>query len=155
VTEIQVKIKEEITGGNLEQKLQFDGWDKMLVRIESLCRNFRDLTEHPTRPLKAVVLTAMTEYRDGKWRPYIQGSGSKKLPYFFDMIGYVYREKIVDAYDPTVPPRIAHRVLTGFDANIIAGERINGLLKEEHKIPPIIENINFETILRNAAEALA
>jgi len=155
VTEIQVKIKEEITGGNLEQKLQFDGWDKMLVRIETLCRNFRDLTEHPTQPIKAVILTAMTEYRDGKWRPYIQGSGSKKLPYFFDMIGYVYREKIVDPYDPTVPPRIAHRVLTGFDANIIAGERINGLLKEEHKIPPIVENINFETILQNAAEALA
>lgn len=147
ITEIQVKIKEDVTGGNLEQKLQFDGWDKLLVRMEVLCRNFRDLTEHPTHPLAAVVITAMTELRDGKWRPYIQGSGSKKLPYFFDLIGYVYREKVVDPYDPTVPPRVAHRVLTGYDDNIIAGERIGGL------IPPIMEDLNFSQILALAFPA--
>lgn len=141
ITEIQVKIKEDVTGGNLEQKLQFEGWDKLLVRMEVLCRNFRDLTEHPVHPIQAVVITAMTEFRDGKWRPYIQGSGSKKLPYFFDLIGYVYRERVVDPFDPTVPARTAHRVLTGFDPAIIAGERIGGL------IPPIIENLNFSEIL--------
>lgn len=149
ITEIQVKIKEEITGGNLEQKLQFDGWNTMLNRTESLCRDFRDLTEHPVHPL-SVVITAMTEFRDGKWRPYVQGSGSKKLPYFFDVIGYVYRERVVDPFDPNVPARTAHKVLTGFDQNIISGERVNGILPDADKLPPIIENINFAKILKDA-----
>lgn len=153
ITEIQVKIKEDVTGGNLEQKLGFDGWDALLVRMEVLCRNFRDLTEHPTHPLAAVVITAMTELKDGHWRPYIQGSGAKKLPYFFDVIGYVYRERVVDLNNPTIPPRTAHRVLTGFDPAIIAGERINGFLREEHKLPPILENLNFSHILAHAFPA--
>lgn len=143
ITEIQVKIKEDVTNGNLESKLQFDGWDKLLVRMEVLCRNFRDLTEHPTHPMN-VAITAMTEFRDGKWRPYIQGSGSKKLPYFFDLIGYVYRERVVDPMNPAIPPRTAHKILTGFDPAIIAGERIGG------RIPPIVENLNFSEVLREA-----
>lgn len=148
ITEIQVKIKEEITGGNLDAGLKFDGWNTVLNRTEGLCRDFRDLTEHPQRPV-SVVITAMTEFRDGKWRPYVQGSGSKKLPYFFDVIGYVYRERIQNPQDPS-DVRIAHRVLTGFDPNIIAGERVNGILDDEHKLPPIIENINFTKLLEDA-----
>lgn len=144
ITEIQVKIKEDITSGDLETKLQFDGWDKLMVRMEVKLRQFRDLTEHPVHPLAAVVITAMTEFKDGKWRPFIQGSAAKRLPYFFDLVGYVYREKVVDAYDPTVPPRIAHKVLTGYDDNIISGERIGGL------IPPIMEDLNFSHILAQA-----
>jgi hypothetical protein len=143
ITEIQVTIKKQVTGGDVEQKLAYDGWNTMLVRMEELCRNFRDLTEHPTHPLN-VAITAMTEFKDGKWRPFIQGSAAKKLPYFFDLIGYVYREKVVDAYDPSVPPRVAHKVLTGFDDNIISGERIGG------RIPPIMEDLNFENVLREA-----
>lgn len=149
ITEIQVKIKEEVTGGNIDAKLAFDGWNTVLNRTEALCRDFRDLTEHPNYPV-SVVITAMTELRDGKWRPYVQGSGSKKLPYFFDVIGYVFRERVVDPYDPTVPPRTAHKVLTGFDQNIIAGERVNGILDDEHKLPPIIENLDFSKILEDA-----
>ena len=149
ITEIQVKIKEQITGGDITQKLQYDGWNTVLTRTEALCRDFRDLTEHPVRPM-SVAITAMTEFRDGKWRPYVQGSGSKKLPYFFDVIGYVYQEQVVDPYDPTVAPRVAHRVLTGFDPNIISGERVNGILPDDKKLPRIIENINFTEILANA-----
>lgn len=149
ISEIQDNMKKDITGGNVEAKLQFDGWNTILVRTEGLCRNFRDLTEHPNHPV-SVVITAMTEYRDGKWRPYVQGSGSKKLPYFFDVIGYVYQERVVDPVDPTVPPRIAHRVLTGFDPNIISGERVNGILPDDKKLPSIIENINFDTLLKDA-----
>jgi hypothetical protein len=149
ITEIQVKIKEQITNGDLTQDLKFSGWNTILNRTESLCRDFRDLTEHPVRPL-SVAITAMTEFRDGKWRPYVQGSGSKKLPYFFDVIGYVYQERVVDMTNPNNPPRTAHRVLTGFDPNIISGERVNGILPEGSKLPPIIENINFEQILFDA-----
>lgn len=144
VTEVQVKIKEDITSGDLETKLQFDGWDKLMVRMEVKLRQFRDLTEHPTHPMQAVVLTAMTEFKDGKWRPFIQGSASKRLPYFFDLVGYVYRAKVIDPYDPTIAPRIAHNVLTGFDDAIVSGERIGGL------IPPIMEDLNFTNILQMA-----
>ena len=149
ITEIQVKIKEQITSGNMDAKLQFDGWNTVLNRTEGLCRDFRDLTEHLHHPV-SVAVTAMTELKDGKWRPYVQGSGSKKLPYFFDVIGYVYQERVVDPANPQIPARTAHRVLTGHDPNIISGERVNGILPDDQKLPPIIENLNFTTLLQNA-----
>lgn len=154
ITEIQVKIKEQLTNGDLEQKLAYEGWNSVMVRTEGLSRDFRDLTEHPTHPV-SVAITAMTEFKDGKWRPSVQGQSAKKLPYFFDVIGYVYRERVVDPYDPTVPARTAHRVLTGFDPNIIAGERVNGILPDDKKLPPIIESINFTTILRDAFPSMS
>lgn len=149
ITEIQVKIKQQITSGDLEQKLAFEGWNTVMVRTEGLSRDFRDLTEHPTHPV-SVAITAMTEFKDGKWRPSVQGQSSKKLPYFFDVIGYVYQEFVRDPYDASIPPRVAHKVLTGYDDGILAGQRVNGILPDEHKLPSIIENINFSEILRHA-----
>uniref|UniRef100_A0AAU6R694 RecA-like resolvase n=1 Tax=Micrococcus phage Kurnik TaxID=3092208 RepID=A0AAU6R694_9CAUD len=148
ITEIQVKIKEQLTNGDLEQKLAYDGWNTVMVRTEGLSRDFRDLTEHPTNPI-SVAITAMTEFKDGKWRPAVQGQAGKKLPYFFDIIGYCYKERIINPMDPS-DIRIAHRVLTGFDPNIIVGERVNGILPDDKKLPNVFENLNFTTILRDA-----
>lgn len=141
VTEIQTKLKEEVTGGAVTAKMNFDLWGQILAHMEDLLRKIRDLTEHPTHPIEAVVLTAMTELKNGKWRPYMQGQSATKLPYFFDVIGYMYVDLVYNQNDPTQPPVEVRRMLTGFDPQIIAGERVQG------RLPRIIDNPNVEQML--------
>lgn len=141
VTEIQVKLKEQITGDPYAAKMNYDSWGAVLAHMEKLLRDFRDLTEHPTHPIEAIVLTAMTHFQDGKWRPFMQGQTAKKIPYFFDLIGYMYVDIVYDQNDPTAPPREVRKMLVGFDPTIIAGERVGG------RLPRIVENPNFEQML--------
>lgn len=140
ITEIQTKLKEDVSGG-VDTKFTFDLWGQVLAKMEDLLRKIRDLTEHPTNPIQAIVITAMTSFRDGKWRPFLQGQSATKLPYFFDVIGYMYVDLVYDQMDPTQPPKEVRRMLTGFDPNIIAGERVQG------RLPRIIDNPNVTGML--------
>lgn len=141
ITEIQVKLKEQVTGDPVAGKMNYDTWGMVLAHMEDLMRKMRDLTEHPYHPLEAVVITAMTNMQDGKWRPFMQGQSAKKAPYFYDIIGYVYVDLVYNPNDPTQPPQEVRRMLVGFDPNIIAGERVGG------RLPRIIDNPNVSVML--------
>lgn len=143
ITEIQVKLKEQVTGDPVSAKMNYDTWGQVLAHMEDLMRKMRDLTEHPTRPIEAIVITAMTTYQDGKWRPFLQGQAAKKAPYFFDVIGYMYVDLVYNQTDPTQPPQEVRRMLVGFDPNIIAGERVGG------RLPRIVSNPNVTEMLDN------
>jgi hypothetical protein len=127
ISEIQKRCKDSINGGSpaMDQQL----WGQLLWHMESLIRQLRDLTEHPTNPLTAVVLTAMTELRDGKWKPYVQGQLRTTLPYFIDVVGYLF-VKHVSGDDPTQPPRLVRSMLTRQHIQFEAGERVQGRLPE-------------------------
>lgn len=134
ITEIQVKCKELITDGPM--KIQM--WGELLTHMEKMCREFRDLTEHPTRPIEAIVITAMTTNKDGKWRPYLQGQLAVKAPYFFDVIGYLFVQEIPDpSGDPTKPPTKIRRLLTSKNEQFEAGERVQGRLPEVVDFPTV------------------
>lgn len=77
ISEIQTKCKDDLAN---EGRMSIQLWGDLLTHMERLVRGFRDLTEHPTNPLEAVVLTAMTQMRDGKFRPYVQGQLQVKEP---------------------------------------------------------------------------
>lgn len=141
ITEIQVKLKEQVTGDPVAGKMNYDTWGMVLAHMEDLMRKMRDLTEHPYRPIEAIVITAMTHMEDGKWRPFMQGQSRKKAPYFYDIIGYMYVDLVYNPNDPTQPPQEHRRMLVGFDPNIIAGERVAG------RLPRIIENPNVSIML--------
>lgn len=141
ITEIQVKLKEQVSGSPTGAQMDQRKWGELLAYMEDLLRRFRDLTEHPTKPLQAVVLTAMTTFQDGKWRPFMQGQSAKKVPYFYDVIGYVYVELVYDPNDPTQPPQEVHRMLTRFDPTIIAGERVGG------RLPRVIDSPRVDQML--------
>lgn len=141
ITEIQVTLKAQVTGDKIAAKMNFDTWGQVLAHMEDLMRSIRDLTAHPTRPLEAVVITAMTHLEDGKWRPFLQGQSRKKAPYFFDVIGYMYVDLVYNQNDPTQPPKEVRRMLVGFDMNIISGERVGG------RLPRIVDNPNVTTML--------
>jgi hypothetical protein len=141
ISEIQKKMKDQITGGSgdMDQRR----WGELLTHMEALIRQLRDLTEHPTNPVTAVVITAMTEQRDGKWRPYVQGSLRVTLPYFIDVVGYMYVED-VPAPDPSQPsPGRIRRMLTQPHPLFEAGERVQG------RLPAVIDGdaVNIERML--------
>lgn len=136
ITEVQVKCKDDISADG-EMKIQ--QWGKLLDHMERLIRGFRDLTEHPTKPLQAVVITSMTEFKDYKWRPYVQGKLQVKMPYFLDLIMYLYTEEVQP--DPSQPPVRVHRGLTVSTREVEAGERVQG------RLPAVIDNPRVDTIL--------
>jgi hypothetical protein len=139
ISEVQTQVKEQLEGeGRMSQQL----WGDLLNSMERLIRGFRDLTEHPVKPLQAVVLTAMTQMRDGKYRPYVQGQLQVKMPYFLDVIGYLYVDEVpVNADDPTQGTEKIRRMLVVPHVQFEAGERVQGRLGD------IITNPNVSTML--------
>lgn len=126
ISEVQKKMKDQLTGG--VEDMNQRRWGEILTHMEALIRKLRDLTEHPTRPLTAVVITAMTEERNGKWRPYVQGQLRVTLPYFIDIVGYMFVQPL-PAPDPSQPsPGEVRRMLTRPDPMFEAGERVQGRL---------------------------
>lgn len=87
LTEIQKKCMDSISGTN--QPTQQD-WGALLRQMESLVRMFRDLTLHQVKPLESVVIIAMTSNKDDKFRAHVQGQLGITLPYFVDVVGYMY-----------------------------------------------------------------
>jgi hypothetical protein len=67
-------------------------WGDILRMMSDIVRKMRDLTIHPTNPLEAVILVAMTRDMGGKQKPFVQGALATTLPYYLDVIGYLYTE---------------------------------------------------------------
>jgi len=127
ISEVQKKLKDQVSAsGDMDQRK----WGEMLTHMEALIRRLRDLTEHPTNPLTAIVITAMTEERGGKWRPYVQGQLRTTLPYFIDIVGYMFVQALPSP-DPSQPsPGSVRRLLTRPSPQFEAGERVQGRLPE-------------------------
>ena len=91
VMEIQAYAKQEIAGGKaLDDHRQ---WGALATALETVVRNFRDLTEHPTNPLEAVIYVCGTRLRDGLMRPLLDGKITLTLPYLVDAVGYLYTQR--------------------------------------------------------------
>ena len=90
ITEIQAKCVDQLAG---REQMKTQQWGELLRHMNGLMRDIRDLTMHPTNPLSAVVITAMTVQKDGKWRPYLQGQSGTTAPYFWDITGYIQAEE--------------------------------------------------------------
>jgi len=138
ISELQVRALEKIAGRNTMQQGQ---WGEALRVMAGLLRDVRDLTMHPTNPLEAVVLTAMTRNIDGMWKPHMQGQVAALMPYFFDVVGYLFTESRIDPDNPTAPPVEVRRLLTRKHDVYEAGERVQG------RLPTVVENPNIETMI--------
>lgn len=128
ISEVQKRCREQVSSGDpaMDQRK----WGEILFHMEGLIRRLRDLTEHPTKPLTAIVLTAMAEERDGKWRPYVQGQLRTTMPYFIDIVGYYFVQRIPPV-DPTQQNEtVLRRMLTRPHPQFEAGERVQGRLPE-------------------------
>jgi hypothetical protein len=137
ISEIQTKCKDDLVS---DGRMSIQLWGDLLTHMERLVRGFRDLTEHRTNPIEAVVMTAMTQQREGKWRPYVQGQLQVKMPYFLDVIGYMYVDT-VQSSDPTVPATKVRKMLVTPHPQFEAGERVQGRLGD------VVENPNIPDML--------
>lgn len=139
ISEIQSRFKDDLTAaGKMSQQL----WGDLLHEMDKLVRGFRDLTEHPTHPIEQVVLTAMTQLKNNKYRPYVQGQLQVKLPYFMDVIGYLYVEAVQsNPDDPTSPVTRIRRLLVEPHDMFEAGERVGG------KLGSVVTNPNMNDMM--------
>lgn len=87
LTELQKRCKDNIRSG--DEVMNERMWGILLDRMESKIREFRDLVFHPTRPIEALVLLALTFEKNAKFKPAVQGALGTSLPGYLDTIGYL------------------------------------------------------------------
>jgi hypothetical protein len=119
ISEIQQRCVDNIAGVEI---MKTQDWGTLLREMSKLVRGYRDLLTHPTRPLEAVVIIAMTRTVDGgRQVPYVQGQLATTLPYYIDVVGYITTSQ--DEQSRT------HRYLMiQPDPRWLTGERVGGRL---------------------------
>lgn len=86
LTEIQKKCRDHVAAGQTMTERQ---WGELLIRMELKVRELRDLIFHPTNPLDAVVILALSDTRGRKAKPSVQGALGVTLPGYVDVVGYL------------------------------------------------------------------
>jgi hypothetical protein len=136
ISEVQRRLKHNLKG---EEPLKIQDWGVLLAKMDATIRGFRDLTLHPTNPMQVVVFVAETRQTDGKWKPYMQGQISVALPYWMDVVGYLYVQDVIDVNgQPTGKMR---RLLVSPHPEFEAGERVQG------RLPEVVDNPNVTSML--------
>lgn len=131
VSELQQRYIETQSG---RQQPTMQQWGSTFRVVSGLIRDIRDLTQHPTKPLECVVMTAMTRQIDGMWKPWVQGQLQTVLPYLLDVVAYLWVEQqAIENFDGTTSTREVRKILTRRTSQFEAGERVDG------KIPIVVE----------------
>jgi hypothetical protein len=138
ITEVQRRAKQNLKG---TEAMQIQDWGQLLTIMDTVIRGLRDLTIDPYNPLRVAMFIAETRQLDGKWRPYMQGQIATSLPYWMDVVGYLYVDMEQDADGQyTVPVR---KLLVNQHALYEAGERVQGL------VGPVISNPDIHFMLES------
>ena len=149
VTEAQRRLKLQLVGS---EAMKIQDWGNLLTKMDSLIRGFRDLVLVPNSPLKLVVFIAETRETNGKWTPYMQGQISVSLPYWMDVVGYLFPEAVADANGQ--PTGTIRRLLVGSHPQFVTGERVQGRLGDVIDSPHL-GRILDQVFGRTAPAALA
>lgn len=122
VTELQKRCKDAIKGGGT---MRIQDWGTLLDDMEVLIRGMRDLWMHPVKPVPVTVFLTTTKADEkGTYRPHVQGQLNLSLPYFVDVVGYLY--PMPDAETGTYRRHLLVQNSPGF----IAKDRTNRLGNE-------------------------
>lgn len=132
VSEIQQRCVDSISGAN---QMRTQDWGELLRTVAGQIRKFRDLKSHPTKPLWAVVFVCMTDKKDGKQLPLVQGKLQAFLPYYVDVCGWLFTD--IDE----VTGGMKRRLLVSPDPQFEAKDRTG-------RLPAIVENPDLKNILR-------
>jgi len=124
ITEIQRRCKQNLVAPTEEMRQQH--WGSLLTLMDGVIRGLRDLKDFPHNPIEVVVFIAETRIIDGKWRPYLQGQIVTALPYWMDIVGYLFVETVSD--ENGQPLADVRRLLIGPHPLYEAGERVQGVL---------------------------
>jgi AAA domain len=117
LSETQQRCVDALVGSD---QMKTQDWGELLRKMSTLVRSYRDLIIHPTNPLQVVVFVAMTKEVEGVKRPYVQGQLASTLPYYVDVVGYLWTE-------PTETGEQVHRLLCSPHPSFEAGDRTGKL----------------------------
>jgi len=138
ISEVQRRCKQNLVG---TEQMKMQEWGQLLTLMDNLIRGFRDLTLHPTCPIRVVIFIAETrENSKGKWIPYMQGQITIALPYWMDIVGYLFVQD-VPTEDPSNPVQSIRRLLISPHPEFEAGERVQG------RLGGVVDNPNIEQML--------
>lgn len=144
ISEVQQRLADDLTGVN---PMQLQDWGTMLRKASALVRQFRDLVEHPVRPIDAVVIIAMMrEDNNGGKHPYVQGQLKTTLPYYVDVIAYLGPVHLQDG-------GFVRRLLIGPTPGYETGERVAGRLGhyiDDADITDMLRKVRGETALQTS-----
>lgn len=126
ITEYQTRLTQQY------QRLDQQSWGDILRELDQLVMGFRDATDAQDQ-LKAFVVIAGTEFRDGKFRPMLQGQMKKKLSYKLDLTAYL--DVVIDENGEE-----RRRLRLSGDPLIEAGSR--------PKLPPVMWDTTITEILQ-------
>lgn len=95
LSELQKRARDKIfasgeaQGNGAADAMSENRWGILLIRMETVVRELRDLTMNPVKSLETVVLVCLEDVVGGKKAPLIQGKLGKSLPGFVDVIGHI------------------------------------------------------------------
>lgn len=137
VSEIQQRCVDQLVGTD---QMKTQDWGALLRMVSDEIRKFRDLVQHPFKPLWTVCFICQTRERGShsKWQPLVQGQLADVLPYIPDVCGYLFANPPMDAVG-TWP---GNRLLVGPHPDFVTGERVNGCLGY------IVDQPNLTTMLQ-------
>lgn len=92
VTEIQKRCRDSIRG---TEQMQQQHWGELLIQMESVVRELRDMVKSPYSRLMNLVILSLTDPKD-RGRPLVQGSLQIALPGFVDVVGYMSAQSSAD-----------------------------------------------------------
>lgn len=96
--EAQKRCIDQTAGVNA---LKFDDWGTVLRKLEGLVRSYRDLTLVPSNKVQVVVFIVGTKNIDGTLHPLLQGQLRDTVPYYIDVVGYYFKQAVVDEVGTT------------------------------------------------------
>jgi hypothetical protein len=135
ITEMQRRCKQNIKS---DGQMQIQDWGRLLAEMDKLIRGLRDLILLPNN-VRVAVFLAETREDKGRYRPFMQGQIGVSLPYWMDVVGYLFVDNELDENGaPTVPVR---KLLVGPNPTYESGERVQGMLD------PIITRPSITTML--------
>jgi len=97
ISELQFRVVDNMTG---RKQPTMGQWGSVYRDVGGFVRDIRDLTMHPTKPLEAVVIVAMTRLIDGKYVPWCQGQLQTVLPFLLDATTYLYVDNDAETGQP-------------------------------------------------------
>jgi hypothetical protein len=145
ISELQYRYVEHVAG---RDQMKIQDWGAALREVGGFVRDLRDLTMHPTRPLSAVVITAMAQpdTNTGQMRPYLQGQLKTQIPYLPDVTGYLH----VEPDENGVETRYLE---TRRNAQWEAGERVGGRIPATLTLPQVTGDTEDEIRAKNTTFA--
>ena len=87
VMEAQKRCIDAISG---TAALQTQDWGEVLRKLEALIRSYRDLLLIPTNPVEVACFIVGSVDADGTRRPLLQGQLKTTVPYYLDVVGYMF-----------------------------------------------------------------